>query len=154
MAIRILEKGTIIHRPAGMFFWSHLRGVNGVSFGETDFWFRKEAQSSGRVIATQGSLVIIDFGEKFHWIANIGQDLEYNDRTSQWVLACKFQRDTDGYLEGEYNNLHDEYAFIRNKGYDEKRYNEGKERARLLQMIDDLTAENHKLRLEKIGVSE
>ena len=153
MAIRTIEKGTIIHRPAGIFHWSRLRGVNGIAFGEEGHWIRKEAQSSGRVIAIQGSLAIIDFGEKFHWIANSGLDLEYDSQASQWVLACQFQRDTDGYLEGEYNNLRDEYGFIRNKDYDEKRYNEGNERARLLQMIDELYQENRKLRLEKIGVS-
>lgn len=153
MDIDNLERGSVIHRPAGLWFWDKCGGLYyHITLSDNKFTTRKTAQSSGRVVGfDKKEIAIIDFGEKEYWLANIQADLK--EEGNNIILTAPRSRDVYGNMRNEYSELHYEYQGIRNRNYDEKRYNEGNERARLLQMVDELSEENHKLRLEKIGVS-
>lgn len=153
MNIENLERGMIVQRPAGVWYWNrHGSYYLPPSMESTSFTQRKVAQSSGRIIGfDKKETAIIDFGEREYWLANIKADLK--EEGSNIILTAPCGRDVYGNMRNEYSDLYCEYQGIRNRNYDEKRYNEGNERARLLQMIDELSYENHKLRLEKIGVS-
>ena len=154
MNIDNLERGMLVHRPAGLWFWDkHGDFYLHITLSDNKFTQRETAQSSGRIIGfDKKETAIIDFGEKEYWLANIKADLK--DELGYIILTAPCSRDVYGNMRNEYSDLYYEYQGIRNRNYDEKRYNEGTERARLLQMIDELSEENHKLRLEKIGISE